>query len=1037
MVGQDRGRSSGAPGASFDPTVVRRHQDGQQPTIPEPVGMNRARWDELVFNAWERTHPAEQTVVLDRATVPTIRVCIQSPDTSYTGQRLAPFSEASWWRRHIMYWTGLSWSGEIRIAACTDEPQEGWIYVREAKPDEGPAGALVYTDSRRVDHPHAAGRWLWSEIAWRPDHVPNLDESGFEHVLAHELGHALGFSHAQGSGFLGGGEEESSLAQLAYRVGPNVRYPGLVRAGAEVDPDPASPDRAALMALYDATNGHNWTDSTNWGTDEPLDRWHGVTTGDTGRVVRLNLHANNLTGTLPPALGRLSSLAALDLHGNNNNLTGPIPPELGALSNLEYLELSNNNLTGPIPPALGALSNLVVLFLYGNNLTGPIPPALGALTNLEVLFLFTNDLTGPIPPALGALSNLVVLILDSNNLAGPIPPALGALSSLRHLSLRSNNLTGPIPTALGDLSGLGILQLGFNNLTGALPLSLANLQYLEQLYIDNNAGLCASANAAFQAWLATVRDFRGDTCADGVPPTVSDEDLRDRAALMALYDATNGNNWTDSTNWGTDEAFYDWHGVTTDGAGRVIHLNLDSNNLTGPIPPELGDLSSLRSLGLDSNNLTGPIPPALGDLSNLAELNLHTNNLTGPIPPELGALSNLEFLNLYGNNLTRPIPPALGDLSRLVFLQFGDNTLTGPIPPELGALSNLDSLGLGPNNLTGPVPPELGALSNLGELNLNSNNLTGSLPSSLTNLRNLKYLLIENNAGLCAPADAAFQAWLGTVGDFRGEICADEPAPTMLILSAASAPAEGGNPVTVTATLDNPAPANGTTVTLTTGGTATLDTDYTLSSTTITLAAGETAGTVTITVTDDAEDDDGETIVIDAESTSPALTAEPLTLTIEDDDGPAPTMLTLSAASAPAEGGNPVTVTAMLDHPAPATGLTVTLTTGGTATLDTDYTLSSTTITLAAGETAGTVTITVTDDAEDDDGETIVIDAESTSPALTAEPLTLTIEDNDVTPVPALPLRGVLLLGLLLTLLGAVRMRMRERTAYMPIARGT
>ena len=37
--------------------------------------------------------------------------------------------------------------------------------------------------------------------------------------------------------------------------------------------------------------------------------------------------------------------------------------------------------------------------------------------------------------------------------------------------------------------------------------------------------------------------------------------------------------------------------------------------------------------------------------------------------------------------------------------------------------------------------------------------------------------------------------------------------------------------MTVTATLDNPAPANGMTVTLTPGGTATLDTDYTLSST--------------------------------------------------------------------------------------------------------------------------------------------------------------------------------------------------------------
>ena len=76
---------------------------------------------------------------------------------------------------------------------------------------------------------------------------------------------------------------------------------------------------------------------------------------------------------------------------------------------------------------------------------------------------------------------------------------------------------------------------------------------------------------------------------------------------------------------------------------------------------------------------------------------------------------------------------------------------------------------------------------------------------------------------------------------------------------------------------------------------------------------------MTITVTDDAEDDDGETIVIDAESTSPALTADQLTLTIEDNDGPLPTMLTLSADPAPAEGGEPVTVTATLDNPAPPT----------------------------------------------------------------------------------------------------------------------
>ncbi len=142
---------------------------------------------------------------------------------------------------------------------------------------------------------------------------------------------------------------------------------------------------------------------------------------------------------------------------------------------------------------------------------------------------------------------------------------------------------------------------------------------------------------------------------------------------------------------------------------------------------------------------------------------------------------------------------------------------------------------------------------------------------------------------------------------------------------------------------------------------------------------------------------------------------------------PDQTRLTLRAAPAPAEGGAPVTVTATLDAPAPADGTTVTLTTGGTATRDTDYTLSSTTITLAAGETAGTVTLTVIDDAEADAGETIVLNAASTSPALTAAPLTLTIEDNDVTPVPALPLLGQLLLALGLMGAGARRLSRRPR----------
>ena len=92
-------------------------------------------------------------------------------------------------------------------------------------------------------------------------------------------------------------------------------------------------DRTALVALYDATGGPNWENNTNWLSDEPIGRWHGVTTDGNGRVVRLELFDNQLSGELPSELGRLSNLEGL--HLNDNQLSGELPSELGRLSNLE------------------------------------------------------------------------------------------------------------------------------------------------------------------------------------------------------------------------------------------------------------------------------------------------------------------------------------------------------------------------------------------------------------------------------------------------------------------------------------------------------------------------------------------------------------------------------------------------------------------------------------------------------------------------------------------------------------------------------
>ena len=115
--------------------------------------------------------------------------------------------------------------------------------------------------------------------------------------------------------------------------------------------------------------------------------------------------------------------------------------------------------------------------------------------------------------------------------------------------------------------------------------------------------------------------------------------------LIFLYCATGGGNWTTSTDWLTDQPHADWHGITTDGLGRVVGLNLHRNKLTGTIPSELGNLTNLRGLTLSQNQLAGSIPAELGSLTQLVELLLWNNELTGSIPSELGNLTNLQSLH--------------------------------------------------------------------------------------------------------------------------------------------------------------------------------------------------------------------------------------------------------------------------------------------------------------------------------------------------------------------------------------------------------
>lgn len=458
-------------------------------------------------------------------------------------------------------------------------------------------------------------------------------------------------------------------------------------------------DHAALVAFYQATGGANWANNGNWLSDQPVSQWHGVTTDDDGRVTKVILSSNNLTGAIPTDLAGLTKLQTLTLRGNR--LTGEIP-DLSALSDtLGWLNLEHNELSGEIPLWLGDFTELRGLGLGHNRLSGTIPAELGNLNNLRVLYLDNQSylkgqtfstpdvaayyssqdnlhLNGVIPPELDNLANLEVLDLSHNRLNGSIPPELGNLSSLTRVSLWNNRLSGSVPFELGKLSRLTRLSLGSNQLSGTIPSSLGNLSNLESLGLQRNQ-------------------------LSGTIP----------AALGNLSNLT-------------------W-------------LDFDFNRLTGPIPPELGNLSNLTVLRLGSNQLSGSVPPELGRLASLIILGLGNNQLTGSIPPQLGSLASLTRISLWNNDLTGPIPSELGNLSRLTKLSLGSNQLTGPIPPALGNLANLNDLALQSNDLSGSIPSTLGRLANLTDMRLYGNQLTGVIPSDLGNLTRLTRLYLQGN----------------------------------------------------------------------------------------------------------------------------------------------------------------------------------------------------------------------------------------------------------------------------------------------------
>ena len=215
---------------------------------------------------------------------------------------------------------------------------------------------------------------------------------------------------------------------------------------------------------------------------------------------------------------------------------------------------------------------------------------------------------------------------------------------------------------------------------------------------------------------------------------------KERDALIAFYNATGGDNWTNNENWCTESPVEDWYGITVDEDGLVYSIFMWNNNLVGEIPDDIKYLQQMRSLTLAFSDFT-KIPNAIGEMPNMRELALQGCRFT-VFPEDVSIFRYLTSLDLTGHRFNCELPETIGTLTNLEYLHLRGNTtceriddaFNGRIPASIGNLTKLKELTLSDNNFVGEIPASFGNLTNLEFLSLGNNVLSGNVPQSIMDL---------------------------------------------------------------------------------------------------------------------------------------------------------------------------------------------------------------------------------------------------------------------------------------------------------------
>lgn len=468
-------------------------------------------------------------------------------------------------------------------------------------------------------------------------------------------------------------------------------------------------ERNALIAIYNALGGENWTNNTNWCSEQPVDEWYGVDTDADGYVTNLDLSSNNLQGEIPAEIGDFSRLNRLNLakaeedEALPNNITGTIPEEICKLTSLEWLYLSNNQLEGQIPENIGNLVNMRHMHLWDNKLTGSIPESIWTgMSKLEHLLLKDNELTGGPSSNIGKAVNLTELHLDQNNFKTRLPAEICNLVNLRIFSAQCAGFSGEIPENIGNMQSLEVLELGGNNLSGTIPESLGNLANLKKVSFGTN-GLRGAIPYSIGN-LKTVEHliFDNNMIEGNIPESIG-------------------------------------------GCTELVELNIHSNRISGAIPASIGNCTKLQRILAWSNNIDGILPAELGNCGQLVWIDLAYNKIGGILPAELGNLTNLEYIKLEDNRIYGSIPSTFGNLKKLHTILMSGNKLSGSLPDEICQMSSLAVLHLNSNALEGEIPANIGNLTKMKDLQMGWNKFTGKIPASMQTMTQLEFLELSGN----------------------------------------------------------------------------------------------------------------------------------------------------------------------------------------------------------------------------------------------------------------------------------------------------